>query len=50
MTGTLTGHMYGKLVNATYLELIVGGWLELSEETAVNADLAETIFNRPSWV
>lgn len=51
MTGYLTGHMYGKLVNATYLEMIVGPWLELTDESISDAIYLSTSINdRPSWV
>lgn len=44
MTGYLTGHMYGKLINATYLEVVfVGDW-------DLNADLHTDLTERPSWV
>lgn len=51
MTGYLTGYMYGKLINATHLELIVGGWLEYKTEAiVVYTGLATPLTDRPSWV
>jgi hypothetical protein len=50
MTGTLTGHMYGKLINGTYLELIIGSWLSMTEVESEDAGFSSNINGRPSWV
>lgn len=50
MTGYLTGYMYGKLINATHLELIRGGWFELTERQAEDVWLSSYTTDKPEWV